>query len=144
MKYVKSIEFNTCKNLFFFKNKNNKLEQQKRLEQFVYDNNITDLHKVFINQGYHSLNELGSTLIKESKQAKEFLYIAVNKFLIYSTTDNDYFREIEDYDLRLIRFCEAQLKENFVLVDYHVDSNDHGTVGNFVHPVTNLFLRRYA
>ena len=71
-------------------------------------------------------------------QTNKFLYLAINKFKIFSNTEKKV--QGHDYDHKLINYCSNQVKNIFSLLDYHYIKDDDGTHGNFVHPATQLFL----
>jgi len=71
-------------------------------------------------------------------QTNEFLYLAINKFRIFSDTEKEV--QGHDYDHKLINYCSNQIKNVFSLIDYRYIKDDNGTHGNFVHPATQLFL----
>ena len=97
---------------------------------------------VIVNSGYCSLDELDNKIIVAAQKAGNFLYLAVNKFYIYSTVDLP--KSNKDYDSVLVEHCYGLVKDQFTLVNSTVRPDDHGQLGNFVHPVTILLLKRYA
>jgi hypothetical protein len=145
VKFVKSVPFTVCKSVFLSKLSDIRtLPQCKELDEFVVNNNIENIFKLIINDQYCSLEELKSKITMVREYAHQYLYLAVNKFYIYSTVDT-YTESIKiDYDYKLIEFCDNLLSDQYVLVSYNIEPDDCGTLGNFVHPVTTMFFKRYA
>ena len=142
--FLKSIPFTTCKSIFLSKLINvDSLPQCKELNDFVVNNNIENISKLIVNHQYCSLAELKRKIIDTSKSAHQYLYLAVNKFYIYSTVDT-HKSAVKDYDLKLIEFCSNVLSDQYVLLTYTTRPDDCGTLGNFVHPVTTMFFKKYA
>ena len=84
------------------------------------------------------LDDLIELIKSYHTQTNEFLYLAINKFRIFSDTEKEV--QGHDYDHKLINYCSNQIKNVFSLIDYHYIKDDDGTHGNFVHPGTQLFL----
>ena len=144
VKFVKSIPFTVCKGEFLSKLKDPKsLTQCKELDEFVINNHIESISRLIINHQYCSLDELKSKIISAKECACQYLYLAVNKFYIYSTVDT-HTSSLTDYDRKLVEFCCDSLRDQYVLVKYTIEPADQGTLGNFVHPVTTMFFKRYA
>jgi hypothetical protein len=145
VKFVKSVPFTVCKSVFLSKLSDIRtLPQCKELDKFVVNNNIENIFKLIVNDQYCSLEELKSKITRVREYAHQYLYLAVNKFYIYSTVDT-YPESIKiDYDYKLIEFCDNLLSDQYVLVNYNTEPDDCGTLGNFVHPVTTMFFKRYA
>ena len=126
------------------------LPQRIQLEQFILKNNITDVgvddnHELVVaifNDEYLELEHLLDRIASLSCMAEKFLYLSINKFLIYSTIDTGVV-STADLDLELVNRCYEVVKDKFELVDHTCHSDDSGLLGNFIHPVTNLFLKRY-
>ena len=152
--FLKYIEVNPCKSVYRLKLKDiNLLPQKQELNDFISLHNISDLgateHHDLItiivsDNKYISLSELESTIISASKFSKKYLYLAVNKFMIYSESDTLSVESTStDYDLYLIEYCYNLIKNNFKMIKSTHFSNDKGNLGNFVHPVTTMFFRRH-
>jgi hypothetical protein len=143
VKFVKSIPFNACKSLFQLKLQDkNLLPQCQQLDAFLkrYPNGVSTL---VVNHGYVSLDDLGVLILNSSKVAQDYFYLAVNKFLIYSNRTTELY-PVTDYDEKLILFCASVLKGSFELVEHTIRSDDHGRIGNFIHPVTTMFFSRHG
>jgi hypothetical protein len=143
VKFVKSIPFNVCKSLFQLKLQDkNLLPQCQQLDAFVKrcPNGASTL---VVNHGYHSLDDLRVFILDSSKSAQDYFYLAVNKFLIYSNQTTELF-PVRDYDEKLILFCASVLKGSFELIEHATRSDDHGHLGNFIHPVTTMFFKRHG
>jgi len=145
VKFLKSIPFTTCKSVFLSKLDDvNMLPQCKELDDFICNNNGKDISKLILNHQYCSLDELTLKINQARQCAKQYLYLAVNKFYIYSTVDTDEFADTNDYDRKLVEFCCKILSDEYFLIRHTVRSDDTGTLGNFVHPVTTMFFEKYA
>lgn len=143
VKFVKSIPFNTCKSLFQTNLQDeNLLPQCQQLDAFVkrFPNDVSTL---IVNHRYYSLDDLRVLIINSSKSAQDYFYLAVNKFLIYSNQTTKLF-PVTDYDEKLILFCASVLKGSFDLIEHTIRSDDHGHLGNFIHPVTTMFFKRHG
>jgi hypothetical protein len=144
VKFLKSIPFTTCKSIFLSKLVSiNLLPQRKELDDFVC-NNSKNVSMLILNHQYCSLDELKIKILNASQYTKQYLYLAINKFYIYSTVDSDEFAVVDDYDVKLVDFCCRVLDDQYKLIKYTVRSDDDGTLGNFVHPVTTMFFEKYA
>lgn len=140
VKVLKSIEFVPCKSLFF-----TKLGDANLLPQVQHLSNFADTHDVSIvieNQEYLPLTELESKLLDASRCTTEYLYVAVNKFRIYSETDRS--PTSTDFDYEIIKFCSSMLSEKFSMIEYQSRPDDRGTLGNFIHPVTIMIFQRHG
>jgi hypothetical protein len=84
------------------------------------------------------IDELIELIKSYHAQTNKFLYLAINKFKIFSNTDKEV--QGRDHDHKLINYCSNQIKNVFSLIDYRYIKDDDGTYGNFVHPATQLFL----
>jgi hypothetical protein len=157
IKYVKSLPWSKCKNNFQLRN-NTILPQQQHLEQFIVQQEIIDIYKVDVNKfelpskahelivfvinptDLISIQSVDSMINNLKQYALKYYYIAVNKFLIY--TEQDQATDIEcttnDLDTQLIEHWTkiTNLKVVWVISQ----STDHGHLGNFVHPVTNMMF----
>jgi hypothetical protein len=154
VQFLTSIPFSICKSNFLLGlGDADQLPQRKELTEFINDNNVVDIiladptqqHQavgLIVNHEYCSLDQLTSKIVKSSACAKEYFYLAVNKFYIYSTVDtlDDYSK---DYDSQLIDYCCRIIDREFVLLKHTVRNDDTGTLGNFLHPVTTMFFQRY-
>lgn len=131
----------------------NDLPQRKELAAFIDQNNIVDFSYVnvtkqhqavglIVNHQYCSLDELKSKIVDASALAKEYFYLAVNKFYVYSTVTNPVTTHT-DYDSQLIEYCCKIIEHKFELLKFTTRNDDNGTLGNFLHPVTAMFFKRY-
>jgi hypothetical protein len=132
----------------------NSLPQYKELIEFINEkgcssvgfcdtSNSHDLNILIVNSNYISLQELTHQIVSHSKCARQYFYIAVNKFLVYSTADN-YCDQHIDPDRKLIQHCQQAIDSEFNIIKYSYNSADNGTFGNFIHPVTYMFFSRHA
>jgi hypothetical protein len=152
--FLKSIPFTICQSPFLFKltTTGGSLPQRIQLDDFISSNCIQDFSLTDITaphdgiglviNKYHSLDELKNKIISSSYCAKTYLYIAINKFYIYSTVDHPDLQS-DNYDLNLIEYCRTLISDQFVLLKY-TSPYDNGVLGNFLHPVTTMFFKRYA
>jgi hypothetical protein len=101
------------------------------------DDQLPDLLMVSITDRIE-IDQLIELIRGYHTQTNKFLYLAINKFKTFSDT----VKEIQgiNYDHKLITYCSDQLKDIFSLIEYYYIPDDNGTYGNFVHPVTQLFL----
>jgi len=130
------INFDICKSVYL-----SKLSDKNVLPQIVEFNAVAG-EKLIVNGSYCSLDELDNAIIVAARNANNFLYLAVNKFYIYSTVDLH--KTNRDYDSALVEHCYNLVKDQFSLIKSTTRPDDHGQLGNFVHPVTTLLLKRYA
>lgn len=137
--FVPSIPFTSCKGIFVLK-LNYELPQVDQYNQFVSDHQPCNVVKLIINDHYCSLTELRNSIVSTSQQATDYFYLAVNKFLVYSTVDLEVTNGC--YDLKLVEYCKDSIVDKFTLVSYNVRPDDKGTLGNFLHPVTTMFFKR--
>lgn len=153
VKFVHDIGFRPCKSVFSVKlGDKNLLPQCQEVEDFVVSQGISDVGyatgtkhtmiKLIVNGEYVSLTELGERIIRASHSATKYLYLAINKFMIYSEQDQTSGNST-DYDHDLVQYCYDLVKQEFKLLKCHYDSQDMGTSGNFIYPITTLFLERY-
>jgi hypothetical protein len=145
VKFVKSIPFTVCKSRFLFNLADpESLPQCKELNEFVVKHGIENISKLIINDQYCSLDELTSKITSAREHDCEYMYLALNKFYIYTTIDTLTPSAAADYDFKLIKFCYNLLSDQYVLMKYTTEPNDYGKLGNFVHPVTTMFLKKHA
>ncbi len=138
---VRSVPFGCCKSVFLHNlNDLSALPQVQQLNKFLSEVGSQNLTKLIVNEQYCSIDELREYIVSAGQTAKDYLYIAVNKFLIY--TNLDLTITTSDYDLRLVEYCQDVIKHTFTLLNYTIQPNDNGTLGNFVHPVTTMFFKR--
>jgi hypothetical protein len=143
VKFLKSIPFATCKSNFLSKlDSVDLLPQRKEFDEFTRVNDIKHVHTLIVNNQYCSLDELKNKIVQAAQCADCYLYMSVNKFYVYSTIDTGKFTPVNDYDLSLINFCCEVLASQYTLVKYTIRPDDHGTLGNFIHPVTTMFFKK--
>jgi hypothetical protein len=133
------IDFVLCKSIFYTRLRNkNQLPQYKKFLEWSAVNPTVSL---IVNDGYCSLDQLNERIIASSQSATHYLYLAINKFYIYSTTNLSTDPAL-DYDSILVQHCYNLIQDQFNLVEVSTRTDDHGQLGNFVHPVTTLLLER--
>lgn len=154
VKFLPYINFKSCKTVFATELKDQLLPQQIELDDFISTHMINDigdassttshdLIKLTINYRFYELLELSSIVKQASSLSKKFLYISINKFLVYSNVDSVCNRDDSvDYDLKLIMHCYSLISDKFKLIKYNYRSDDTGLLGNYIHPVTTLYLER--
>lgn len=152
--FLKSIPFSVCKSNFLMGLADaNSLPQRKELQEFVKQHSIVDMcmtgptqqHNavgLIVNHQYCLLEELKNKIIEASNYARQYFYLAVNKFYVYSTVDNPAAHS-NDYDSQLVDYCCKVIEHEFELIQHTVRNNDDGTLGNFLHPVTTMFFKRH-
>ena len=155
VKFLKEISFVRSKsNYSSYSTKPKLLPQYKELYSFVTANNVRDVcyekpsrsHDMVVlvvNDYYHSLGELTELIIDTSQHVYTYLYLAVNKFYIYSDISHEEFNYIDNYDVKLVKYCHSVIADQFELTKYSVNSDDKGNVGNFMYPVTTMFFKRH-
>jgi hypothetical protein len=152
VKFLPYVAFKSCKTVFASKLKDQRLPQQIELDDFISTHMINDignassttshdLIKLTINYRYYELLELAEIIKQASTLSKKFLYISINKFLVYSDVDCEC-NDPVDYDLKLIMHCYSLISDKFKLIKYNYRSDDSGLLGNYIHPVTTLYLER--
>lgn len=138
---VRSVPFVSCKSVFLHYHKDlSVLPQIQQLDKFLSEVGGQNLTKLIVNDRYCSVDELREYIVAAGQTSKDYLYIAVNKFLIY--TNSDLTVTTSDYDLRLVTYCQDIIKHTFTLLHYTIRPDDNGTLGNFAHPVTTMFFKR--
>lgn len=143
--FVKSIPFTPCKSVFLSKLVDvGLLPQCNELDAFVAKHNIENISQLIVNHHYCSLEELAQRIVNVGNSTRQYLYLAINKFYIYSTVDTHKSSSLNNYDFKLIEFCCHALSDQYALLTYTTRSDDHGTLGNFVHPVTTMFFKKHA
>lgn len=154
VEFLKEIAFGATKSYYSHSTQRRSLPHFQEMLKFIADNKIQDvcfdppsrLHNMtvlIVNDYYRSLADLASLITEHSGYAKKYFYLAVNKFYIYSTVDSTKFNNIDDYDVKLVKYCHGVINTEFELIKYDVNSADKGTVGNFVHPATTMFFKRH-
>jgi hypothetical protein len=133
------INFVPCKSVFYLSLRNKiELPQYKKFLELSTVNQIVSL---IVNDGYCSLEQLNNKIIAASQATTHYLYLAINKFYVYSTT-NLWTDPDLDYDSILVQNCYHLVQDHFDLVEVSTCTDDHGQLGNFIHPVTTLLLER--
>ena len=145
VKILTSIPFTTCKSIFLSRLASvDSLPQRKELNDFILQHNSENVYELVVNHQYCSLDELKSKIIDAVQHGKHYLYLAVNKFYIYSTVDSNEFSKSNDYDSKLVDFCYRIVNDQYFLIKHTVSPDDDGNLGNFVHPVTTMFFEKYV
>lgn len=138
---VRSVQFVSCKSVFLHNLKDlSVLPQVQQLYKFLSEVGSQNLTNLIVNDRYCSVDDLGRLIVASGQTSKDYLYVAVNKFLIY--TNLDLTVTTSDYDLRLVEYCQDIIKHTFTLLNYTIRPDDNGTLGNFAHPVTAMFFKR--
>jgi hypothetical protein len=133
------ISFVPCKSIFHSRLRDkNVLPQYKKFLEWSAVNPTVSL---IVNDGYCSLDQLNNKIIAISQSATHYLYLAINKFYVYSTTNLDTDTRL-DYDSILVQNCYNLVQDQFDLMGVTIRTDDCGQLGNFVHPVTTLLLER--
>lgn len=157
-KTLPNIKYNPCKSVYVSNLRGGvtSLPQHKELQNFISDKKLTDIgyatpvqitntdHDLIIltvTTRYISLDELDRAIIYHATKAKKYLYLAINKFCLYSTVD--LVQSNTPFDENVILHCYNLVKSDFRLLKSSIKPNDNGMLGNFIHPVTNLFLGRH-
>ena len=140
MDLVNRVKVTSCKSLFLSKMRNKQELLQYQDFCNIMSNNVTTA--LIINDGYCSLLELDKKIITASQSVTNYFYLAINKFYIYSDIDLD-ISPTQDYDSLLVDHCYKLIKDQFKLISSSIRLDDHGQLGNFVHPVTTMFLKRH-
>ena len=115
------------------------------LDVFVSDNgelpkrNHTLIALMINNYQFITVNQTHELIHKFSKYADQYLYVAVNKFLVYTDVDN--LSSNTNLDVNLIDYWTLP---NFELVYKNYIANDIGMSGNFIHPVTEKIGRAHV
>lgn len=134
------------------------LQQDKILENFIKKYNINticyaeettwkiqnktlsstpDLLLVSIDDKIE-LGILVRLIIQLYNRTSKYLYIAINKYKIYTDTEQSVVGL--DFDHNIIVYLEKKLNDYYKLLEYHYDKDDDGLKGNYIHPSTQLFL----
>ena len=77
-------------------------------------------------------------IIQFYSRTSKYLYIAINKYKIYTDIEQSIIGL--DFDHNIIVYLEKKLNDYYKLLEYHYDKDDDGTKGNYIHPSTQLFL----
>ena len=143
IKFVSGVAFGSCKSQFLHKLQDkNALPQIQQLHRLEHEYGH-EIVKLIVNDQYCSLcslDQLHKDIVTASQNAQKYLYIAINKLLVYSTVDTNIVSD--KYDLRLIDSCQDLIANEFTLLEYTIRPDDDGTLGNFLHPVTTMFFKR--
>ena len=151
VKFLISIPFVVCRTPYQVGLKDKSLlPQRQHVADFIRNNSITDVsfdheHHDMIcmihNHEYCLLDDLKKNVAAASQFAGLYFYLAVNKFCIYSTQDLAVTNN--NHDIKLINYCCDAIKNEFALLESHYRLDDRGTIGNWVHPVTQMFFKRH-
>jgi hypothetical protein len=103
--------------------------------------NIVDLPELLIYtvDTRIEINELINQVNHLKKHTRKFLYTPINKFKVYSDTEGT---PTSDYDNNLVSAYLKGLSHTFSPIAVYITPMDHGTIGNFVHPATQIFLEK--
>lgn len=155
VQFLKSIPFSTCKSNFLTLLENpDHLPQRKELAEFIESHNIVDMsitnttqqHQavgLIINHQYCSLDVLKNKIVESSEFARQYFYLAINKFYVYSTVDNLVEHSRDHDDIHLVEYCYKIIERQFAMLNYTTRNDDRGSLGNFLHPVTTMFFKRH-
>jgi hypothetical protein len=159
IQYKERIPYRACKSLFQTQLKQT-LPQVQKLQTFIDNNHITNIHYEDVNT-YSFLNlpknkvfdlvvfmansnslitvkKLDEIILDLASLVDRYFYLAVNKFLLYTDIEIDQDCHA-DFDQKLLWHWQELLGMQVVWAD--ADSGDRGTLGNFVHPVTNIMFK---
>jgi hypothetical protein len=150
-----SVPWKPCKNPWQIKNHGELPQQKKQIVDFIDYHNISDviyvtntdnldqhdMHVLTINHSYYSLDQLSKLVKCLADHSGKYIWISINKFLIYSTQENKFSLECPDWDLRLLNFVAEQIPEWTTIKKVFRD-DDFGQLGNFQYPVTALVAQR--
>ena len=115
------------------------------LGQILYDSvraayglNQTNTVELIFKEDYISVEEVDKILHEHTNTSCQYLFLAVNKFLIHTQID----RAMTgcSFDLSLLQHWQALLDWQPVYI--HYIENDNGLSGNFVFPVTQMLLKK--
>jgi len=150
----------------------NKILQDEQLISFIQDNNINTLIldgesdiecfqsrllncnigliekngmlAVFVNQLFSNLEDVLTTLEKKLQDTNpDWVYVAVNKYLI--TTTQSWDNLTDNYDQDLIDIISSFiLPLDFLKIKQSYIAYDDGRYFNFVHPTTNAFYKKQS
>lgn len=158
IRYVETFPHRPCKNLFQTQLRQT-LPQTQKLQTFIDSNQITDIYykdadtysffhlpdnKVFdlvifmVNPSkLITIRKLDEIILELTPLVGRYFYLAVNKFLLYTDVEID--QDLSaDFDQKLLWHWQEVLGMRVVWSD--ANSHDRGTLGNFVHPVTNIMF----
>ena len=153
---VNQLPAESCKSLYSIKFPG-AAPSEKFLNNFLAENKTTDVfytgynftlpqrsHKIIVlvvnHASFIAVDRVSELIEKFSTFTDEYLYVAVNKFLLYSDKDRNILPDVADLDEKLVRYFSNLT--NFTVIHSSFDSNDHGQLGNFIHPVTQLLFKR--
>lgn len=157
--FLTAIPFQTCKSVFALRHPGapTSLEQYQRRDRFFAEHDCHDVghiddgqpHEAItltINQDAIDLEDLRDLLISHANRARRWLYVDINKFLVYARqpVDKHAYPDDTDPDLKLIKWAQSVLSCQMQLVRFHYRLDDRGHLGNFMHPVTNLVFQRHG
>lgn len=95
--------------------------------------------ELVFNENFVSVEHIDSVLLEHIQSPVQYVFLIVNKFLIY--TENDRLSTNLNYDLALLNHWQQITGWEPVYINYI--HNDRGQVGNFVFPVTQMLLKRH-
>lgn len=126
-----------CKNPWKTKNKLNLGRTQYYCVKDSYKLDSKNCKELIFNHKFISLQQIDNELIQCKNLDITYVFLAVNKYLIYTMTDSEY----STYsDLDLLLHWQSIVGWKAAYMSY-VD-NDHGVVGNFDFPITQILLER--
>ena len=94
---------------------------------------------MFTDHRLVDIDYVDDCLQQSVSHALRFLHLSVNKFLLYSQRDRSKSLDIADFDQRLVQHWLDLLKLKTEIV--HYDSQDQGSQGNWLYPLTNIVWR---
>ena len=138
IKWVTDLAPSKCKNSWLVKNKPVLGAVQYQAVKQAYNLNSENTAELVFNEKFVSVEQIDQALLVECKSNIRYVFLVVNKFLVYSEKD----RPVDDtnYDLALLRHWQKVTGWKPVYMNY-ID-NDQGLVGNFVFPITQMLLER--
>lgn len=155
--YKLAIPFQPCLGPIALMHKNvpYNLEQYQRRQRFFQENQCQDVgdgqdhfsHEAIalvFNKGPIDLDDLCDQLLDHSKRARKWLWVDINKFYVYISKPNGLRRsdDPDHFDMALVNYCMSRFDPAFGLVKTAWRNDDHGHIGNFMHPVTTVVWQR--
>lgn len=153
--YVSNLPVPNCKSVYEH-NLSGALPQQQRVKAFVDQHQLADVLYVdgqdfmdpsrsyecivFTVNDYQfvSLQKLTQMLQHLKQYANKYFYVAINKFLLYTEQDNQLQTKFVELDEKLVFYLADSVGATMVESYYH--SDDHGHLGNFTYPITQLIF----
>jgi hypothetical protein len=159
VKFINLIDPAKCKSNFSVTYKNS-IDNKKFLKDFINKNNIKDVLTVHYDKlappskNYElielvanpasielmSIDKLKNFILELSKNTNQYLFVAVNKYLLYTDTSKTFMIDSINYDEKIIKYLSDI--PDFSLIHQQYISEDRGLHGNYVYPVTQFLLEK--